>query len=213
MPTVKVCNLDNKPLLDLEISSLLSEQKLNSTLIWEAVHEYRARGRRGTVATKTRGDVSGSGKKLWKQKGTGRARISSLRSPLWKGGGNVHGPQPRDWSYSLPRKKRWKAIAVAFAERLREGAVVVVDDLTLSSHKTKLFRSKLQALGLSNHKVLILDSTENKNLTLATRNLQGTKLLDSLGVNIYDLLLHERILISQRALGILTECVSRILPE
>jgi len=211
MSTVKVCSLDNKPLLDLEVSSVLSEQELNSTLIWEAVHEYRARGRKGTVATKTRGDVSGSGKKLWKQKGTGRARISSLRSPLWKGGGNVHGPQPRDWSYNLPKKKRWKAIATAFAERLREGSVVVVDDLTLPSHKTKIFRSKLQALGLLGHKVLILDSTENRNLLLASRNLEGIKLLNSLGVNIYDLLLHEKILISQRALAALTECVTRIL--
>ncbi len=211
MSIVKMYNLDSEPLLDLEINSVLSEQELNNTLIWEAVHEYRARGRKGTVATKTRGDVSGSGRKLWKQKGTGRARISSLRSPLWKGGGNVHGPQPRDWSYTLPKKKRWKAIATAFAERLREGAVVVVDDLSLPSHKTKLFRSKLRALGLLGHKVLILDSTENRNLLLASRNLEGVKLINSLGLNIYDLLLHEKILISQRALTTLTECVTRIL--
>ncbi|QUV81053.1 50S ribosomal protein L4 [Chloracidobacterium sp. D] len=212
MLTVKMYNLDSEPLIDLEINSILSEQKLNNTLIWEAVHEYRARGRKGTVATKTRGDVSGSGRKLWKQKGTGRARVSSLRSPLWKGGGNVHGPQPRDWSYTLPRKKRWKAIATAFAERIREGAVVVVDDLNLPSHKTKLFRSKLCALGLlDRHKVLILDSTENRNLLLASRNLEGVKLINSLGLNIYDLLLHEKILISQRALTALTECLTRIL--
>jgi large subunit ribosomal protein L4 len=131
---------------------------------------------------------------------------------LWKGGGNVHGPQPRDWSYTLPRKKRWKAIATAFAERIREGAVVVVDDLNLPSHKTKLFRSKLCALGLlDRHKVLILDSTENRNLLLASRNLEGVKLINSLGLNIYDLLLHEKILISQRALTALTECLTRIL--
>ncbi|MGQ9897565.1 MAG: 50S ribosomal protein L4 [Acidobacteriota bacterium] len=211
MQTVKIRNLDNELLLELEVGSVLSEQKLNNTLIWEAVHEYRARGRKGTVATKTRGDVSGSGKKLWKQKGTGRARISSLRSPLWKGGGNVHGPQPRNWSYTLPRKKRWKAIAIAFAERLREGSVVVVDNLTLPNHKTKLFRSKLQLLGLLNCKLLILDSRENKNLFLASRNLESTKLLDPLGINIYDLLLHEKILTSQTSLKLLTECISRVI--
>lgn len=211
MSVVKVLNLDSEPLYDLEISDALSKPTLNNTLIWEAVQEYRARGRKGTVATKTRGDVSGSGKKLWKQKGTGRARISSLRSPLWKGGGNVHGPQPRDWSYTLPKKKRWKAIAIAFAERLRKGAVTVIDNLTLSSHKTKLFYSKLRLLGLQNHKVLILDSMENKNLVLATRNLYGVKLLNPLGINVYDLLLHEKILISQNALDTLTKTVSRVL--
>jgi len=211
MSIVKVHNLSNEPLFDIEIPSILSTLSLNNTLLWEAVHEYRARGRRGTVATKTRGDVSGSGRKLWRQKGTGRARVSSIRSPLWRGGGNVHGPQPRDWSYRLPKKKRWKAIAMVFAERLREGSVVVVDNLMLPSHKTKGFRTILQTLGLWGRKVLVLDSTENRNLVLATRNLQGVKLINSLGINVYDLLLHERVLISQEALKALTECISRTL--
>lgn len=211
MSSITVRNLNNEPVSSLEIDSVLSESPLNPTLIWEAVHEYRARGRAGTVATKTRGDVSGSGKKLWRQKGTGRARISSIRSPLWKGGGNVHGPQPRDWSYNLPKKKRWKAIASAFAERLREGGVTVVDDLSLPSHKTKLLNSKLSLLGLSNHKILIIDSLENRNLVLSSRNIAGVKTLNPLGVNIYDLLLHEKILISRSALDILTTSVKRIL--
>ncbi len=211
MSTVKVYSLDNTPLHDLEISGALANPKLNNTLVWEAVHEYRARGRAGTVATKTRGNVSGSGRKLWKQKGTGRARISSIRSPLWKGGGNVHGPRPRDWSYNLPKKKRWRAVASVFAERLREGGVIVVDDLTLSSHKTKLLRSKMDALGLRGYKTLIIDSSENRNLMLASRNLSGVKTVSSLAINVYDLLLHEKLLISQPALTTLSNGILRIL--
>ncbi|MCS7080029.1 MAG: 50S ribosomal protein L4 [Chloracidobacterium sp.] len=211
MSLVTVRNLDNEPISELKIEGVLSETPLNITLIGEAVHEYRARGRAGTVATKTRGEVSGSGRKLWRQKGTGRARVSSIRSPLWKGGGNVHGPQPRDWSYTLPKKKRWKAIASAIAERLREGGVTVVDSISLPTHKTKFLYSKLSALGLSNHKVLIIDSTLNKNLMLASRNLAGVKTVNPLGVNIYDLLLHEKILISQPALEALTSNIQRIL--
>ncbi|MFQ3580985.1 50S ribosomal protein L4 [Chloracidobacterium validum] len=211
MTTVKMRTLDNDQVSDLEISSVLWQFPLNTTLISEAIHEYRARGRAGTVATKTRGDVSGSGKKLWKQKGTGRARISSIRSPLWKGGGNVHGPQPRDWSYNLPKKKRWKAIATIFAERLRENNVLVVSDLSLFSHKTKLLKSKIDTLGLLGHKILIIDSTENKNLILASRNLPGVKAITSLGVNVYDLLFHEKVLISKSALNTLSDSLSRIL--
>ncbi len=211
MLSVTVRNLNNEPVSNLEIDSVLSEPPLNTTLIWEAINEYRARGRAGTVATKTRGNVSGSGKKLWRQKGTGRARISSIRSPLWKGGGNVHGPQPRDWSYVLPKKKRWKAIASVFAERLRENGVTVIDSLSLPDHKTKSLNSKLAALGLSKCKTLIIDSRENRNLVLSSRNLAGVKALDPLGINIYDLLFHEKILISQSALTAFTSTVKRIL--
>src|SRR5258706_13244371 len=107
-----------------------------------------ANQRAGTSATKTRGDVSGSGKKLWKQKGTGRARIASIRSPLWKGGGNVHGPQPRDWSYKIPKKMRRGAIRSVLSERLREGGLVIVENFELQSHKTKDFACALVRLGV-----------------------------------------------------------------
>ena len=102
MPTVKVRNLKNEEVGDLELSDVVFGAKLNEALIHAAVKSHLANARQGTVGTKTRGDVSGSGRKLWKQKGTGRARIASIRSPLWKGGGNVHGPQARDWSQPLP---------------------------------------------------------------------------------------------------------------
>ena len=159
-----------------------------------------ANARQGTSATKTRGDVSGSGRKLWKQKGTGRARIASLRSPLWKGGGNVHGPQPRDWSYNMPKKMRRGALRSALSERVREGNVIVVEGWTLDKPKTKDFVSSLGVLGLDG-KTLIVDSFDNENLMLSSRNLQRAKVVNSSGLNIYDLLYHEKLVLSQAAVA------------
>src|SRR6266498_3821285 len=139
MPTVKVRNLKNEEVGELELSDAVFDVPLNEALIHAAVRNFMANARQGTSATKTRGDVSGSGRKLWKQKGTGRARIASLRSPLWKGGGNVHGPQPRDWSYNIPKKMRRGAIRSVLSERLREGGLVIIDSFELPSHKTKDF--------------------------------------------------------------------------
>src|ERR671938_1891926 len=139
MPVVKVKNLKNEGVGELTLSDAVFGAPLNKSLIYEAVKSYLANQRAGTSATKTRGDTSGSGKKLWKQKGTGRARIASLRSPLWKGGGNVHGPQPRDWSYRIPKKMRRGALRSALSERVREGNVVVIEAFTLDQPKTKEF--------------------------------------------------------------------------
>src|SRR3954449_8070710 len=139
MPTVKVRNLKNEEVGDLELSEAVFGAPFNESLVHAAVRNYMANGRQGTSATKTRGDVSGAGRKLWKQKGTGRARIASLRSPLWKGGGNVHGPQPRDWSYQMPKKMRRGALRSALSERLREGNLIVVDEFGFDTPKTRDF--------------------------------------------------------------------------
>src|SRR3982751_90842 len=135
MPTVKVRNLSNKEVGEVQLSDAVFGAALNESLIHAAVRNFLANKRQGTSATKTRGNVSGSGRKLWKQKGTGRARIASIRSPLWKGGGNVHGPQPRDWSYNMPKKRRRGALRSALSERVREGNVIVVDELAFSQPK------------------------------------------------------------------------------
>src|SRR5712675_2527414 len=127
MPTVKIMDLASSEVGEIELVDAVFGVDLNEPLIHEAVRSFLANRRAGTSATKTRGDVSGSGKKLWKQKGTGRARIASIRSPLWKGGGNVHGPQPRDWSVAFPKKMRRGAIKSVLSERLREGNLFVVD--------------------------------------------------------------------------------------
>src|SRR5829696_9463309 len=178
MPTVKVRNLKNEEVGDLELSDAVFGAELNKSLIHAAVRNFMANARAGTVGTKTRGDVSGSGKKLWKQKGTGRARIASIRSPLWKGGGNVHGPQPRDWSYNMPKKMRQGALRSALSERVREGNVFVVDGWTLETPKTKDFSQSLTKLGLGG-KTLIVDSLDNDNLMLSSRNLRHTKVVNT----------------------------------
>src|ERR671917_1377753 len=161
MPTVKVRNLKNEEVGDLELSDAVFGAEYNEALVHAAVKNYQANARAGTVGTKTRGDVSGSGKKLWKQKGTGRARVASIRSPLWKGGGNVHRPQARDWSQPLPKKMRRGALRSALSERLREGNLVVVDEFLLGQAKTKEFVAALAALGLEG-KTLVVDTLENE---------------------------------------------------
>jgi large subunit ribosomal protein L4 len=208
MPTVKVRNLSNNEVGDLTLSDAVFGVELNEGLIHAAVKNYLANGRQGTSATKTRGNVSGSGKKLWKQKGTGRARIASLRSPLWKGGGNVHGPQPRDWSYKMPKKMRRGALRSALSERLREGNLIVIDEITLQNAKTRDFVGAIATLGLVENKkqakTLVVDSLDNANLVLAARNVQRAKVTNSYGVNVYDLLKHEKIVISKTAIEELT---------
>jgi len=203
MPTVKVRNLNNKEVGEITLSDAVFGAELNEALIHSAVLNYQANGRQGTSATKTRGNVSGSGRKLWKQKGTGRARIASLRSPLWKGGGNVHGPQPRDWSYKMPKKMRRGALRSALSERLREGNLIVIDEITFETPKTRDFVKAIGGLALSNGKkpvkTLIVDSLDNANLILSSRNVEKTKVTNSYGLNIYDLLYHEKLLISKSA--------------
>lgn len=203
MPTVKVRNLKNKEVGEVSLADAVFGVELNESLIHAALMNYQANGRQGTSATKTRGNVSGSGRKLWKQKGTGRARIASLRSPLWKGGGNVHGPQPRDWSYNMPKKMRRGALRSALSERLREGNLIIIDEFGFKTPKTKDFLDAVGALGLVENrkrtKTLIVDSLDNANLVLSTRNVEKTKVTNSFGLNIYDLLYHEKLLISKAA--------------
>jgi large subunit ribosomal protein L4 len=198
MPTVKVRNLRNEEVGEVQLSEVVFGAPLNEPLIHAAVRNFMANARQGTSATKTRGDVSGAGRKLWKQKGTGRARIASLRSPLWKGGGNVHGPQPRDWSYSMPKKMRQGALRSALSERVREGNVFVVEEWSLEKPKTKDFADSLGTLGLEG-KTLIVDSLENRNLQLSARNVRRAKVVNSFGLNIYDLLYHDNLVLSRVA--------------
>jgi large subunit ribosomal protein L4 len=198
MPVVKVKNLKSEEVGELELSDEVFGAPLNKALIYSAVKCYMANQRAGTSATKTRGDVRGSGKKLWKQKGTGRARIASLRSPLWKGGGNVHGPQPRDWSYAIPKKMRRGAIKSVLSERLREGGLIILENFELSSHKTKELTTTLDALGL-NGRTLVVDSTKANNLALSSRNLRDVTLISPSDVNIYNLLTHEQVALTSEA--------------
>jgi large subunit ribosomal protein L4 len=203
MPTIKILDLTSKEVGEIELNDMVFGVPLNEPLIHEAVRSYQANRRSGTSATKTRGDVSGAGRKLWRQKGTGRARIASLRSPLWKGGGNVHGPQPRDWSYNLPKKMRKRAMCSAISERLREGNLVIVNEWKFDQPKTKEFINTLGSLKLSG-KTLIVDSLKNTNLMLASRNVQTAKVVNSYGVNIYDLVNHQKLVLTPKTAEELT---------
>ncbi|MEZ5426517.1 MAG: 50S ribosomal protein L4 [Pyrinomonadaceae bacterium] len=207
MPTAKVRNLKNKEVGEVKLSDAVFGVDLNESLIHAAVRNYLANRRQGTAASKTRGDVSGGGKKPWRQKGTGRARVASNRSPLWRGGGRVHGPQPRDWSYKMPKKMRRGALRSALSERLREGNLIIIDDFSIDTVKTRDFVGIITGLGFGGKKptkLLIVDSLDNRNLILSSRNVQKTKVTNGFGLNIYDLLYHEKLLISKAAIEELT---------
>lgn len=208
MPTVEVKNLKNESVGEIELNDEIFGVPLNEALIYDAVKNYLANQRQGTVATKTRGNTSGSGKKLWKQKGTGRARIASLRSPLWKGGGNVHGPQPRDWTSELPRKMKRGALKSALSERLREGNLVVVDGFDLENHKTKTFVSVAKVFGWDK-KTLIVETEPKNNLLISSRNVPGVKVATGINVNVYDVLYHEKIVFTREAINALQEKLSK----
>src|SRR5207237_3060378 len=137
MPTVDVVDLSNQKVGELELADAVFGADVNKALLYEAVRHSQAAARAGTVATKVRGSVAGSGRKLWKQKGTGRARIGSIRSPIWRHGGTVHGPQPRDYSYKLPRKMQLGALRSALSAKLRDGELSVIQTFQLGEQKTK----------------------------------------------------------------------------
>lgn len=206
MPTVDVINLENQKVGSLELSEEVFAAEVNEHLLYESVRHYMAGQRKGLAATKTRHEVAGSGKKLWKQKGTGRARMGSIRSPLWRHGGTVHGPQPRDYSYRLNKKMILGALRSALSAKLRDGELRVVDAFTLADAKTKNFAAKLGKLN-ADKTVLLVENTENRNLELGSRNLPGVKLVSSKDVTTYDLLKHKNVLVSKTAAEKLSEAL------
>lgn len=206
MPKVDVFDLANAKVGEVDLADAVFAAEVNEALLYEAVRHHLAGQRAGTHKTKVRGDVAGSGKKLWKQKGTGRARMGSIRSPIWRHGGTVHGPQPRDYSYRLPRKMELGALRSALSAKLRDGELKVIQGFGLSDHKTKQFKATLGKLECT-RKVLVVDNGENRNLTLSSRNLPGVKLVPSRDVNVYDLLGYDRVLVSQAAAAKLSEAL------
>ncbi|MBI1740637.1 MAG: 50S ribosomal protein L4 [Candidatus Koribacter versatilis] len=174
---------------------------VNEDLLWEAIRHYRASERAGTHATKNRWRVSGSGKKLWKQKGTGRARIGSIRSPLWRHGGTVHGPQPRSYDYAFPRKKLLGALRSALAAKLADGKLMVVKSFEVKEPKTKLFRETLDKLKVDGTTLLVeISAQENRNLELSSRNIEGLELVRGNEVHPYHLMRYNQVVFAQPAL-------------
>ena len=214
MATIDVVNLDGEKVGSLELADEVFGA-VNEDLLWEAVKHYRASLRAGTASTKTRGLVSGAGKKLWKQKGTGRARIASIRSPLWRHGGTVHGPKPRSYDYDFPRKKVQGALRSALAAKFSDGKLVVVENFELKEAKSKTFRSALNKLNAKGTTLLVekyIGETE-KNLHLSSRNLKGVELIAGNAVHPYHLLRYSSAVFSRAALEKLQDSLKATAPK
>jgi large subunit ribosomal protein L4 len=214
MATIDVHNLNGEKVGSFELADEVFGA-VNEDLLWEAVKHYRASLRAGTHSTKTRGLVSGAGKKLWKQKGTGRARIASIRSPLWRHGGTVHGPKPRSYDYAFPRKKVLGALRSALAAKLADGKLVVVDSFEVQEPKSKAFRAslnKLKAVGTTLVVSKYIGETE-KNLQLSARNLKGVELVAGNAVHPYHLLRYANAVFSRPALEKLQESLKAAAPK
>jgi len=199
MANIDVLDLNGKKVGTLELAEEVFGA-VNEDLLWEAVKHYRAAQRAGTHATKNKKLVSGSGKKLWKQKGTGRARVGSIRSPLWRHGGTVHGPQPRSYDYQFPRKKLLGALRSALAAKHADGKLTVVENFELSEAKSQAFRKALDTLGIEKTALLVDGSAENNNLHLSTRNLEGVELVSGNQVHPYHLLRYDAAVFTRPAL-------------
>src|SRR5689334_13768423 len=208
MPTVDIVDLSNKKFGEVELADEVFGAEVNESRLYEAVRQYRAGLRSGTHKTKVRSEVSGSGKKLWKQKGTGRARVGSVRSPLWRHGGTVHGPQPRDYSYKLPKKMLLGALRSALSAKVRDGELKVVQEFNFGDHKTKNAMNALAKLE-AGRTVLVIDNGDNRNLSLGVRNLKGVTLLPTREVNPYHLLGHKSVLLSEAAARKFSEALAK----
>ncbi len=208
MPTVDILDLNNQKVGSLDLADEVFGAEVNEALLYEAVRHYQAGERAGTHKTKVRREVAGSGKKLWKQKGTGRARVGSVRSPLWRHGGTVHGPVPRDYSYSLNKKMILGALRSALSAKLRDGELKVVQAFDFADHKTKGAQGALAKLELG-RTTLLVDNGENRNLTLGVRNLKGVTLLPTKAVGAYHLLGHQSVLLSEAAARKFSEALAK----
>ena len=208
MATIDVLNLSGEKTGSFELADEVFGA-VNEDLIWEAVRHYRAAQRAGTHATKNRKLVSGSGKKLWRQKGTGRARVGSIRSPLWRHGGTVHGPQPRSYDYTFPRKKLLGALRSALASKFADGKLTVVENFELAEVKANAFRKTLDALKVESTALVVDLARENRNLELSSRNLHGVELVRGNEVHPYHLLRYDRAIFSRPALEKLQDSLKK----
>ena len=204
MATVEVKNLEGQTVKQVELVDSVFVAPPNQGLLWDVVKAHLASRRRGTHSTKSRGEVSGGGKKPWRQKGTGRARVGSIRSSLWRHGSIAHGPQPRDYTAKPPEKMLRGALRSALASKFQENKLTVVDQLALPEVKAKSFAGALKKLGIAKS-VLVVNDAANRNLELSSRNLKGCDLMRHHRVHAYDVLSHDGLLISEGALTRLQE--------
>ena len=199
MPLLDVKNLEGKTVGQVELADDVFAAKVNEHLLHEAVRHRLAGERAGTHKTKDKSEVSGAGRKLWKQKGTGRARIGSIRSPLWRHGGTVHGPVPRSYDYALPRKMVLGALRSALSVKAAQQKLTVVESWSLETHKTKLFSQSLAKLDGETRTILLVENAPSVNLERASRNLDGVTLVPTAKLDTYDLMRHDHLMLSRDA--------------
>jgi large subunit ribosomal protein L4 len=199
MPVVDVLNLKGNKVGQMTLADEVFAARVNPTLLHETVRNYLAAQRAGTHKTKDKSEVSGAGRKLWRQKGTGRARIGSIRSPLWRHGGTVHGPRPRSYAYRIPKKVLVGALRSALSSKLAEQKLTVVDEWALETHKTKALRQTLNKLDGDSRTILMVENAPGDNLAKASRNLAGVKLVTTTTLQPYDLLRHDRLMLTRAA--------------
>jgi len=205
---VEVKNWDNEVVGSIDLPDEVFAREVNQHLVWEVVRAYLASRRRGTHKAKNRGEVKGTRAKPWKQKHTGRARAGTRQSPLWRKGGVAHGPRPRSYVQKVNKKARKAALRGVLSQRLAEGRLIVLGSLELEAPKTKDFLKRLDSLGVSGEKVLLVDGLENLNLHLASRNRPDVKLLDAGSLNTYEVLNHRWIVASEPSVRSLAEVLS-----
>lgn len=199
MPKVAVYNTQGQQVGEIELDDRVFGVEVNEAVVHEAVVAQLASKRKGTASTKGWAEVSGGGRKPWRQKGTGRARAGSIRSPLWRGGAIIFGPKPRDYGYKLPKKVRRLALRSALSAKVQEGNIIVLDDLKLSRPRTKDMIGILKALKVEDDKALIVTADNDKNVELSARNIPGVTLMPSEGLNVYDVLAHDKLVITREA--------------
>src|SRR4051794_13844317 len=197
MAVIDVRNLEGKTVGQMELADAVFAATVNPYLLHETVRWYLRSQRAGTHKTKGRGEVSGAGRKLWRQKGTGRARVGSIRSSIWRKGGTVHGPQPRSYAYALPRKMVLGALRSALSAKLADQKLTIVESWPLETHKSGKLRDTLSVLDGETRTILLVEPEGNRNLELASRNLQGVKLVTPRLLQAYDLLKHDRLMLSK----------------
>ncbi|HET7295037.1 MAG TPA: 50S ribosomal protein L4 [Vicinamibacteria bacterium] len=212
--TVEVVNAQNEKVGDRAVAPEVFAAKVNEHLLYEAVKQHRAGARRGTHMTKNRALVSGSGKKPWRQKGTGRARVGEIRNPLWRKGGTVFGPVPRDYSYAMPKKARAAALRSALSQRLKEGALKVVEGFDIVMPESRPYRLAHQLTELLERlavagKAVLVDASPSEALVLSGRNLPQVKVVDESHLTVYDVLDCRHLVVTQEALGKLEERLAR----
>ena len=205
MPVTGVYDIEKNKVSEIELSDAVFGVEINETAIYEVVKMQMASRRRGTASTKVRREVRGGGKKPWRQKGTGRARAGTIRSPLWRGGGVVFGPHPRDYSYTVPKKVKKLALVSALSMKVKEEKVLILRDFPMDEVKTKKFKEVVDRFGWK--KVLLVVDSVNPVLEKSSRNLRGVKMMRSEGINVYDLLNHDQVVILEPSVRMIEEAL------